>query len=90
MSSLKAEPQTMAERLAVVRKEHGLTRRQVALLLGWETRHVEAYEHGQPVPFPILRAFCELFAVQGVWLLRGIGQRYGYEGLVYPADTLFL
>ena len=90
MSSLQEEPHTRGARLAVVRNEHGLTRWHVAQLLGLETHHVEAYEHGQPVPFPILTTFCEVFTVQGTWLLRGTGQHYGYEGPVYPADTLFL
>jgi len=48
MSLWKREPQTLGERLFLVRNEHGLTWGQVARLLGVETLDVAAYEQGHP------------------------------------------
>jgi hypothetical protein len=89
-SPLKREPQTLAERLFLVRNEHGLTWGQVAQLLGVEARGVAAYEQGHPVAQRILVTFADVFAVQWDWLLFGSGQRYTAATLLHATDTLHL
>ena len=89
-SPLKREPQTLGERLFLVRNDHGLTWGTVADLLGVETLDVAAYEQGHPVAQPVLAAFSTVFAVQWDWLLFGSGQRYSAASLLHAADTLFL
>ena len=89
-SPLKGEPQTLGERLFLVRNEHGLTWGQVAQLLDVETLDVSAYEQGQPVSQRVLMAFSEVFAVQWDWLLFGRGQCYSTASLLHASDTFFL
>jgi transcriptional regulator with XRE-family HTH domain len=90
MSLLNRDPQTLGERLRLVRLEHGITWGQVAHLLGVETLEVAAYEQGDPIPQPVLAAFADVFGVQGDWLLFGTGQRYTPVALLVTADTLLL
>ena len=90
MASLKHDPQTLSERLFLVRNEHGLTWGQVAQLLDVETLTVAAYEKGCPVPQRTLAAFSQVFAVQWDWLLFGSGQRYTAASLLHASDTLHL
>jgi transcriptional regulator with XRE-family HTH domain len=90
MSPLKRDPQTLGERLFLVRNEHGLTWGTVADLLGVKTLDVAAYEQGHPLPQQVLVAFSDVFAVQWDWLLLGVGQRYTPASLLFAADTLHL
>ena len=60
MSLLQRDPQTLGERLHLVRNEHGITQGQAAQLLGVSRCQVTAYEHGQDVPLPVLVTFCEV------------------------------
>ena len=90
MSPLQREPQTLGERLFLVRNEHGLTWGQVAQLLNVETLDVSAYEQGHPVSQRVLMAFSDVFAVQWDWLLFGSGQRYTAASLLHATDTFFL
>jgi len=90
MVLLTRDPQTLSERLFLVRNEHGLTWGQVAQLLGIEPLDVAAYEQGHPVAQRILVAFADVFAVQWDWLLFGSGQRYTAASLLHAANTHYL
>ena len=90
MALLTHDPQTLSERLFLVRNEHGLTWGQVARLLGVATLDVAAYEKGSPVAQSILVVFADVFAVQWDWLLFGSGQRYTPASLLHTSDTLHL
>ena len=87
MSLWKRAPQTLGERLFLVRTEHGLTWGQGARRLGVETLDVAAFEQGHPVQPRVLREFSEVFAVQWAWLLLGVGQRYTSSSLLSSTDT---
>ena len=89
-SPFQREPQTLGERLFLVRNEHGLTWGNVAQLLGVESLDVAAYERGHPIPQGVLAAFADVFAVQWDWLLLGVGQHYTPASLLFAADTLSL
>ena len=62
-SPWKRDPQTLGERLFLVRNEHGLTWGQVAHLLGVATLDVAAYEQGDPVPQCVLVEFSAALSV---------------------------
>ena len=75
MAILERDPQTLGERLALVRKEHGITQWQTAQLLGVSRSRVTDYEHGRKVPLSVLATFCEVFVVRWYWLTCGIGAK---------------
>ncbi len=75
MSPLKREPQTLGERFAFVRNQHGITQWRMAQLLGVSRQEVTDYEQGQEAPLPVLVKFCEVFAVRWPWLVEGLGVR---------------
>jgi hypothetical protein len=68
-------PQTLGERLFLVRNEHGLTWGPVAHLLDVETLAVAAYAQGHPIPQRALTAFTDIFAAPwGLAALRALRQ----------------
>jgi DNA-binding XRE family transcriptional regulator len=69
------DPQTLGERLALVRNRHGMTQWQMSQVVGVSRQDVTDYEHGQEVPLPVLVMVGEVFGVRWLWLADGLGAR---------------
>ena len=84
------EPQTLGERLALVRNQHGITQAQVAQLLGVSRCEVTDYEQGQEVPLPVLVKCCDVFAVRWPWRVSGLGARAQHPASCGRSDSAAL
>lgn len=80
------DPQTLGERLTLVRNQHGITRWHTAQVLGVLTQEVAEAEQNSQASLLYLATFCDLFRVRWPWLVDGLGAREQYPAMRSRSD----
>jgi DNA-binding XRE family transcriptional regulator len=72
---IRHDPHSIGGRICSVRLAHGLTQGHFATSVGVPRHAVTAYEQGGDVPLAVMLAIGDIFQVNWVWILTGIGPR---------------
>lgn len=65
------EPQDIGARIAVARKEAGLTQEELGDIVGVSTRSIQGYEYGDVPPYRYINKIAEVVNRSVAWLLHG-------------------
>ena len=68
------EPEVIGDRIALARKEIGLTQEELADLVGVSTRSLQGYESGDVVPYRHMGKIAEITQKEVTWLLHGASE----------------
>lgn len=90
------EPEDIGARIAVARREAGLTQEELADLVGVSTRSLQGYESGDVIPYRHMEKLAAVTRRSVAWLLHGdienetsVGERLEHiEGQLAEIRTL--